>query len=565
MVTQRVWLLAVAVLAVSVQVFSKKVKVCKDGLVPNRMLNGECSCGAYPGINCFSLNTTQPDLSTCWEKGFICMNIGSLVGNDSYNSFGVGRLPILPILVKYNVSSELQKREGILLSHCKNNKTISLFDGITCVDCSSPNPVGAVLLYLLLNSIPIVVLFTVVVFFNINLASGLGHSFLFFYQIAPLVITPLELNEPRARSILHTAAFVWDYYTGNAPWIDLIDVHSFPCPGKWSLYALKSAMCLRYFMILGLILLIICLINCHCCPAGRCGHIWSLCRRSTRHLRRRIIHKGTILSGFCSMLVIIQVGLYRVCRLLLSKSFVYYFPAATDDGYIDISDKREIAVSLLDGNIPYFSKAHMPYATFSFVILTVSLFFPLLLIYKPAIPLLFHKLTGKSLPTLSRFDGVFDVFQGVYKPRYKFFAGIYLLYTLVLWVASALTKVTLFQFVLMSLLILILAIHCLVQPFQKRFHNFIESLYLLNLLMITAILQIRNELKYGRLYLGYKEKLFVIFGFAAVIMLLVPIAAILACAVIKCCRYFYRKYKSDKQVEEETDRTLVPSLDLIYR
>jgi hypothetical protein len=75
---------------------------------------------------------------------------------------------------------------------------------------------------------------------------------------------------------------------------------------------------------------------------------------------------------------------------------------------------------------------------------------------------------------------VFDVFQGVYKDKMRWFAGVHLFYLMFLWVVYlVLPDVIPFFFVL------ILAIHSLFQPFKNPKHNYLETLYLVYLSLMS--------------------------------------------------------------------------------
>jgi hypothetical protein len=76
---------------------------------------------------------------------------------------------------------------------------------------------------------------------------------------------------------------------------------------------------------------------------------------------------------------------------------------------------------------------------------------------------------------------VFDVFQGVYKDKMRWFAGVHLFYLMFLWVVYlVLPDVIPFFFVL------ILAIHSLFQPFKNPKHNYLETLYLVYLSLMSV-------------------------------------------------------------------------------
>ena len=543
----------------------KPVKKCLPGLIPARGFNGDhCSCGAYPSIPCFYWNWTNPDCKKHWVT---CGDISALVGrNVTFNSFGIGVFNSVSMLAKYDVT-ELNDREGILLTRCKGNKSLSLFDGVTCVDCSSPNPVGAVLLYLLLNSIPIVVLFTVVVFFNINLASGLGHSFLFFYQVAPLILVPMRLTLPQYFSNVYTASFLWDFFRLHNTLMDIVNTTSFPCLSHGpNLLALSALMYLKVGIAIVMIVMTVILVNCHCCSGWKVGIGWSRCRRWMRHGREKYAIRGTLLTGLCSASLLAVGSVLETASFLLTQSYVYYFPATSSDGLLSPDDLLRVSVPILNGENRYLTKSHVYYSVFAFFSLLVVVLFSLILLYKPAIPMLFHKFTRKSLPSLSKLDPIFDVFQEAYKPKYRFFAGVYLLYRIFLWCCYLfITGTTNYQFGLLFTLIIILAIHCIFQPFRVNRQNFLETLFLLNLTIIAALLHFKEILAERRIDGGYVNTVWIILSKIVSISLLVfPLLIVTIYVLYRRCKPFfvYCKRRCAGALLEENEQ-LIESVNIL--
>ena len=530
-------------------------ETCHLGYVPSALSNGSCECGLYPGINCFSWNGKEDH---CWNLGYTCGDISALVGSNlTYNSFGTGILAGVFLLAKDNIN-QLKEREGVLLTRCKGSKTVSLFDGVTCVDCSSPNPVGAVLLYLLLNSIPIVVLFAIVVFFNINLASGLGHSFLFFYQIVPLIIIPYGLTFSQRELSLRTAAFIWRHFSLSGPIFELFDTHALPCfsTGQ-TLFAIYSMNYLKIGILIMAFLVAWLLVSCQTCPTQRCGLAWSKMRRKTRHFREKYVPKGTIIIGLSSAFVVLYTGTLYTSFYLLAKSTVYYFPAVSNGAQILPTDRHQISVPLFDGNIKYFSTDHAPFGVLAlFMLIVVGVLPPLLLLYKPIVPFIVHKLSGKSLPTLSRLDPVFDVFQGVFKTKYQYFAGLYLFYRFILWAVYTLVlNATLTQLYSLLILICILSIHCFIQPFEKRWLNYIETLFLLNITMIAALMQARDTFqKFISGGTTVDTLQYQSFAILSTILLLLPIVILAISGIYKLVKFVKERSSQSTDILQEDSK-----------
>ena len=93
--------------------------------------------------------------------------------------------------------------------------------------------------------------------------------------------------------------------------------------------------------------------------------------------------------------------------------------------------------------------------------------------------------------TCHKLAPVLDVFQSAYKPKLRFFAALPLLYRFVIWFLFSTLSAVLGSsdrlIVLTFVFIVILAIHSLVQPYRKPKHNYIETLYLVNFVLITMM------------------------------------------------------------------------------
>ena len=81
-----------------------------------------------------------------------------------------------------------------------------------------------------------------------------------------------------------------------------------------------------------------------------------------------------------------------------------------------------------------------------------------------------------------------DSFQGSFKDNFRFFAGIYFFYRWVAVITYAIIPFTsLFYTVVQALLIGILVFHSVSQPYQKRWHNILDSLLFADLNLINGI------------------------------------------------------------------------------
>jgi len=151
----------------------------------------------------------------------------------------------------------------------------------------------------------------------------------------------------------------------------------------------------------------------------------------------------------------------------------------------------------LNGEIEYFSKEHFPYAAPAILcLLTIGAVPPTLLL---AYPLTNRMLTlchisDSSLVTsvtrkisISKLKPFLDSFQGCFKDNFRFFSGLYFVYR---WVGLVLyafyPRLFAFYPLLEIILIMILTVHAMAQPYESRWHNIVDALLLANLLIVNG-------------------------------------------------------------------------------
>ena len=289
----------------------------------------------------------------------------------------------------------------------------------------------------------------IIIFFNCNLASGPNHSFVFFYQCAPLASV----------SGMYVAFLVMqNFILAN----DLRHIMFEYC---------------KYIIIIFIIFLVPFLVKCTSCPLQMCLLPWAKVRRAVRNFREKHIG-STFIHAICSIIVLSYGDLVAISvRVLIVSSKVIAFDPCCFSGYA----YYYLGPRPPPCDVPHtIRNEYLAYLITSVVVLALLLPLPLSLIYYPSIPALFHKLTGRSLPRFPKLDPVFDVFQGVYKDKMRWFAGVHLLYLMILW-----TVYLVLQDGLPFFFVIILAIHSLFQPFKNAKHNYLETLYLVYLVVIS--------------------------------------------------------------------------------
>ena len=386
---------------------------------------------------------------------------------------------------------------------CTLNQSLSIFPSFINVYPGLLFPV-----YIMLDLAPLLIYFPVLILFNINLASGPGQSFLFFYQ----AITAATGTDS-----------LWGFLTMQSP------INDFIFPRTLPYIALQY--CKLGAVVVAIVMTVV-LIKCIHCPCASWRRPWAKLRRSVRHFREKHACKGTVLNGLCSI-AILTYG------FVIQQSFTILRPTSCCP-----SGAKYCAYHCteLEYGTDHSLALIVTAAVFSIVI---ALLLPLLLLYYPCVPVLMQRVTKRSpqFITCHKLAPVLDVFQSAYKPKLRFFAALPLLYRFVIgFLFSALSaelgindNLTVFTFAF----IVILAIHSLVQPYSNPKHNYIETLYLVNLVLITVLLLI-SQLTILNFFSesGNKSK--------HLILLILPSVLVLL-PILVCVGYFFWKRKCCKR------------------
>ena len=357
----------------------------------------------------------------------------------------------------------------------------------------------------------VLVFVPLIIFFNCNLASGPNHSFVFFYQCLPLAV-PIG-------KFLSFLVLQFQFYDG---WIVSPCYYQYSRPLFGRYYILEY---LKHAITSVLLFLAILWVKCTCCPLQKCRLPWAKVRRAVRNFREKKLKVKGVVRGLCSVIVLAYGDLVAITFLILSEGI----PTCC----------RQLGKSCVEQcQRPPLASA---YFSVSVICLILLLPLPLSLIYYPSIPALFHKLTGRSLPRFPKLDPVFDVFQGVYKDKMKWFAGIYFVHRLMLWAlyAGLSTYPQMQAFTTLFYFVLILGTHSIAQPFKDTMHNYWESLMLLYLVLVSVSTQLLFPLLFSSQFdpTSPNFKFSIFFSVVIYILSLLPIVIFPVYYLYKwCCK-----------------------------
>ena len=387
------------------------------------------------------------------------------------------------------------------------------------------------LFYILSELVPVTATFVTVLVLNISFTSGAVNGFILFSQL----INSLDVNAEGLIS-LHNSVLVFvrgyrviygffnlDYFS--------VETLSF-C--LWTNASALDMIAFKYVTVayaLLLMITVVCFMN-KC--GGRClGKWWRITK-----LNSSVIH------GMTTFLVICYAQCIYVSIPLLLR---YYYTPQTG------IPLQPIEVVWLNGNIDYFSRRHLPYALPAlFCMLTIGILPPFLLLMYPLAFRVFAffgledtkpvEFVSNRLP-MGILKPLFDSFQGCFKDNLRFFAGLYFIYRWIGLTADAVTSShSTFFTVVEILLLIILSLHAVCQPYIDKVHNIIDTMLFTNLAIINAISfanyhRVRN---YYRNKIYYSQTMNLSIAIQLVLIYL-PVKIMVIYVIIKCYRFKYQK------------------------
>ena len=371
-------------------------------------------------------------------------------------------------------------RTGVLCGQCKENYTVHYHSNrYACQECKYPEL--GLLFYALAELLPLTLLFVVIVMFGISFTSGPANSFIFFAQVLNFfdVTSFGSLPFPKAVAYLTYVyqpifgAFNFDFFKG--------DIFSF-C--LWENAKILDLFVFKYIttvyvmvILLVLILAIRFIPRCHSC------------------LQRCVFRRNLaicLIQGMSALLIISYAQCAKVSFEILTVQ------SLRGEG---LHSKKSVV--FLSGETNYLGPGHLPYAIPAMLVLILSTVPPFILIIHPTITKLCRKRMHTALtPTTeeeservsyfsvwnTRLVHLFDSFQGCFKDNCRYFAGLYFIYRLAIAMAFALADNGMeLYFTLEVIIIVMLALHAIIQPYQNPFFNVLDAAVFADLAIINGL------------------------------------------------------------------------------
>ena len=370
-------------------------------------------------------------------------------------------------------------RMGILCAQCQPGFGHAINSNIfECVSCTSQSSTVNWLYYILSVYVPLLVVFLIIILFNIHLTSGPANAFIIYAQA---ITTTLGFNfNTNGIPILHsvfgsninTKAFLSSY---QVPYNILnLDLFSNLLPpfclnadlGTLDILALKYLEALFPVVIIVAIILLL-----------KCQSLLKI------HVKQYFCHfkwKGISLPHAFAAFVLLSYN--RLCQLtvyLLISIPVWNNTMNTMESRVYFSG------NLLSTDYNYAIRYQLP----AYVILIILIVLPIVLLHYPLMWLenLVAKVTclRKIYPTAS-VAILLDTFQGCFSNNRRYFAGLYLVFRLFLFFAYKQT--TPLQFLLQVVIIILYIVFiALWKPYKNMFLNYVDISIFANMAFISCL------------------------------------------------------------------------------
>ena len=475
---------------------------CPSGFVYNTD-EQKCACSAatpdkqYLGIIRCSTRRFQSYQSKGYWAG--CDHSGALLTarcplgycrNDDNTTFNTNRLPKTCEELD-TVICGVRNRSGLLCGDCIPSHTVFFHsERYNCHKCKLGH-LGW-LFYVLSELLPVTLVFLMVVAFNIHLTAGLWNGVILYAQIIDFIEASslLSFDPPKGISEL-TSIYRFIYAMFNLDFFKFEDTLSF-C--LWNGATVMDVLVFKYltstyaFLLLLLLLLTF---KSPCCR-DKCQSAWE----RGQAVIRRSHHKNWVIHGISAFLVLSYAQCVKVSFQLLSAVQLY------GEGQAPIKK-----VVILSGNIEYLSPEHLRYALPAIFVLTMTTLPLILLIVYPnglqfitaffgekntdKVQQCCNALTCRCIQQatrITRFKPLFDSFQGCFKDKYRFFAGVFFFYRFVVSLVSALSTNPVSLYVSTEIMaIIMLTLHAWAQPYERRFYNLLDTFMYANLAIVSGM------------------------------------------------------------------------------
>ena len=368
-----------------------------------------------------------------------------------------------------------RRRTGVLCGQCIEGYSVMMNSPTSsCHKCDSAH-LG--ILYLILSYIlPVSVLFYIIMSYNIRMTTGLISAYLFFSQIIGnhYYYTSFKANTDLAITTFNIITAIYGISNLELFQHDIFSYCLFPNAGTIDILAFKLLVSFYPFCMV----FIYFILRRYCICKHQCFQKWRLSSKSITH-------------GISAFLVLCFAKINILAFGILKHIELSY-----------MNGESYGRVVYLQGEFKYFEEPlYNVYAISSLLTLVIIITIPMmiLMLHPIIINIAIYFECGESrfvllinrLLLIDRLKPVLDTFQGDYKDKMHFFAGlhfiVYRIIFLCIVVMASTADVNHLYLLVITYFLVILLIHVLVMPFKRFINNAAYSLVYITLIMIVNV------------------------------------------------------------------------------
>ena len=549
------------IVLVNGSVCTDDVQFCPPGLC---RVNSSCSCNcdhrSYQGVATCDSKFCQSTISPLFWAGYVDEEH---IGDDRY--FLTGYCPggfcssTNTIFSHYEELDEKicrpQSRTGILCGKCINGTSV-YSNGYSprCGKCGNLLQHGkyfGIFQYFMYEIFPLTVFFFLLVLFNFSLTSGPLVGFIFYSQVLHSVAA---YNDQFRLNTEYPIPVVLFYSIWNLDFFEFV-LPSYCLVENWNAFDVFMFHYVSAVTPLVLIVIVVLMVNygkllclpVHCVrkildrwiPKPNHSLLNSKQKRFLVNLKNKFFYPDSkLLHGIVAVLVLSYAKFVSLSFILLGPAFSLYLNWPTD---IPAEFQRNSLRPFLDGTIPYFGEVHRRYAIPSVIIISLSFIPPTILLIRPFL-LRYNRVETvlrRWLP-LTKIDLFLNEFYHCYRPKFRWYAGVYFFYRILLFATSVYPLLSQ-QFAIQQLLCtFFLVVHCIAQPYCKKLYNYIDGILLGVLLCLSCLQEYSFFVSHGII----EEQLQSAYiGFTIACISLIYLVLYMASIIIKhCCSAYHLTY-----------------------
>ena len=445
--------------------------------------NGTCKCGEsiYDIIKCDE-SLQESSILSCY-----CMTYnettGAVVGACFYNCIFSSMKDViyrtLPKTVEHlnHAMCGHFNRRGQLCGECKPGYSPPVYSyDLKCTMCSGGQYNW--MKYVTIAFLPLTVFLVLVLCCRISATSPKLYMYVTFSQalatpanVRILLIAVGKSSYPRATilvRILSTMYGFWNLDFFRALFPDRI------CLKLDTLQVLALEYSIAFYP-LTLIVITYVLIELHMCNFRFIVWIWRPFHKCFARFRQQWDIRSSIVDAFATFILLSNIKLLSVSFDLLSPTSVYNMNNTVIGTFL-----------YYDTSVEYFGKKHLPYAVLAVFVVVIFILFPILLLLLYPIRC-FQRCLGCCGVKWHALHIFIDAFQGCYKDGTngsldcRYFAGLYLLIRLILFILFAFTHSGYYYAVGILVLIGVAMLLAIFQPYKEEFstYNAVDSVFIL--------------------------------------------------------------------------------------